>query len=340
MKNYYEILGVSKEATDAEIKKVYRKLSLKYHPDKNPQGEETFKEISEAYTILSDKNKRAKYDRGGDIRLEDLFGDSFNSGNPFDSFQSFFSGQRRSRRAQPKGKDLAITISVSIEEIYFSKEKHIKYKREKTCNKCAGTGGEWRICRECNGEGTQRRVSGNSFFKNIHQVICEVCNGQGKIPITLCTICVGKGTQLKPETFKFKLPRDIRPNGRIHYPTFGNQKPNGEDGGLFVGIELKQNEIFELEGNNLIYTTELTPLDVLIGKEIKIPHFEAELTLKLPELMNIKKEYILKGKGMKQIYEYNGNLIVKIEIKSPKMITPEQKKVLEELNKEENFKIN
>ena len=148
------ILGVSKEATDAEIKKAYRKLSLKYHPDKNPQGEETFKEISEAYTILGDTTKRAQYDRGDGIRLEDLFGDSFKGGNPFDSFQSFFSGQRPSRRQQSKGKDLAITIAVSIEEIYFGKEKHIKYKREKTCNNCVGTGGEWKICRECNGEGT------------------------------------------------------------------------------------------------------------------------------------------------------------------------------------------
>ena len=340
MKNYYEILGVSKEATAEEIKKSYRKLSLKYHPDKNTDGEEKFKEISEAYSVLSNPDKKAKYDNSGGVNIEDLFGRRGFGEDPFDMFQQFFNGGRnQNQKVRPKGQDLLITIGVDIEDIYFSREKKIKYNREVICLSCKGTGGEWNYCGGCNGKGVKRVVTGNSFFRNIHTVTCEVCNGKGKTPINLCTTCIGRGTTSREELFNFKIPLDIRPGQRINYPGFGNEILDGDTGGLVVGIELKPNQRFKLVGNDLIFLTQLNPIDIMLGKDIKIPHFDGEVELKLPQLMNISKSYVIRGKGMKLVYEYNGSLIVEIELEMPKTLTADQKKTLNEVREEDNFKI-
>tara|TARA_R110001592_G_scaffold61361_4_gene187022 strand:- start:608 stop:1630 length:1023 start_codon:yes stop_codon:yes gene_type:complete len=340
MKNYYEILGVSKEATPEEIKKAYRKLSLKYHPDKNPSGEEKFKEIAEAYDILSHADKKAKYDSGGGVRLEDLFG-GMGGTNPFDSFESFFSqSQGRQNHRQQKGRDLSITIGLDLEDIYYGKEKTIKYSRQKVCNDCTGTGGVWQKCTNCGGVGTKRVVSGNNFFRNIHTIACERCNGNGKLPLNLCSACVGHGTTSKGETFTFKVPTDIRPGQRVNYPNFGDERPDGVTGGLFVGIEMKPGQEFELVINDLIYTVDVNPLDVLLGKKIKVPHFEKEIEVKIPPFINIYRDYVVRGKGMKQIYQFDGNLIVKLKLTTPENITEEQKEIINKLNGEDSFKIN
>ena len=339
MKNYYEILGVSKEATAEEIKKSYRKLSLKYHPDKNPEGEERFKEISQAYGVLSDPNKKSQYDSSGGANIEDLFGGGFGE-NPFDAFQQFFGGGRKqNQHIKPKGQDLLITIGVDIEDIYFTNQKTIKYNRELICLSCKGTGGEWDHCVHCKGMGVKRVVTGNSFFRNIHTIECQSCSGKGKSPKNLCTTCVGKGTTPREEIFKFKIPLDIRPGQKIHYHRFGNEILDGDSGGLIVGLELKPNQKFKLVGNDLVFNTKLNPIEVMLGKDIKIPHFDGELELKLPELMNINKTYVIRGKGMKLVYEYNGNLIVEVELQMPKSLTEEQKKTLNTIKEGSNFKI-
>jgi|TARA_R110000796_G_C14506966_1_gene429499 molecular chaperone DnaJ len=339
MKNYYEILGVSKEATPEEIKKSYRKLSLKYHPDKNPQGEETFKEISEAYGILSNPDKKAKYDSGGGIRMEDFFNDSGH--NPFESFQSFFSRQNQNRGPRrEKGRDLSMTIGLDLEDIYYGKEKTVKYVRQKICVPCQGSGGVWQKCTNCDGIGTKRVVSGNNFFRNVHTINCDRCNGKGKLPLNLCTKCVGNGTIGNEEKFTFKIPTDIKPGQRVNYPSYGDEKPNGVTGSLFVGIELKPNQKFEMVGNDLVYKTYITPLEVIIGKKIKIPHFDSDLDIDIPSSANIYRDYVLRGKGMRKVYEYDGNLIVKLNLKNISgELTEEQKDRITEINKEVNSKI-
>ena len=337
MKNYYEILGVSKEATAEEIKKTYRKLSLKYHPDKNPDGEERFKEISEAYGVLSDPNKKSKYDRGGGVNIEDLFGNA-GSNNPFDAFQSFLQNQggpsHQQHHRQPKGQDLSITIGLDLEDIYFGKEKTIRYRREKNCKICEGTGGVWQKCTTCDGQGVRRVVSGNNFFRNIQTVNCDRCSGKGKLPLNLCSTCVGKGTQPESEEFKFKVPKDIKPGQRINYPSFGNEIHRGTTGNLFVGVELKPNQKFELSGDDIIYTTIISPIEVILGKTIKVPHFEKETEIKIPKPVNIYRDYVIRGKGMKKIYEFDGNLIIKLRLEVSEEITEEQMKSLKSLNKE------
>ena len=335
MKNYYEILGVSKEATQEEIKKSYRKLSLKYHPDKNPEGEEMFKQISEAYGILSNPDKKTKYDSGGDINFEDLLRGGFGGTNPFESFQSFFNRNNNQQRQQ-KGRNIGVTIGVNIEDIYFSNKKTIKYKRERLCNTCNGTGGDWVSCDYCGGRGIKQVVTGNSFIRNVRNIKCIKCNGRGKTPIRTCIPCVGKGTKSIEEIFEFSLPRDIRPGERINYPTYGDEIPNGITGDLLVGVELKPNQKFILEGNNLIYIENLTPLDVILGKECNIPHFEGELKIKIPPLVSINNKFSLRGKGMKLIYEYNGDLIVKLELDSSLTLTNSQVETLKKINDELN----
>tara|TARA_R100001443_G_scaffold115485_1_gene133363 strand:- start:246 stop:1265 length:1020 start_codon:yes stop_codon:yes gene_type:complete len=338
MKNYYEILGVSKEATPEEIKKSYRKLSLEYHPDKNPQGEEKFKEISEAYGVLSNPDKKAKYDSGGGPSFEDFFGD-MGSQNPFDAFQSFFSQNNR-RPKRERGRDLSMTIGLDIEDIYYGREKTVKYNRQKTCIPCNGTGGVWQKCTNCDGQGTKRVVTGNNFFRNVHTITCDRCNGKGKLPLNLCTTCVGRGTTGKEEKFTFKIPNDIQPGQRVNYPNYGDEKPEGISGSLFVGVELKPNQKFEMSGNDLIYKTDITPLEVVVGKKIKIPHFDSDLEINIPPSANIYRDYVLRGKGMKRIYEYDGNLVVKLNLKNISgELTEEQKNKISEISEEVNSKI-
>ena len=343
MKNYYEILGVSKEATQEEIKKSYRKLSLKYHPDKNPKGEETFKEISEAYGILSNPDKKAKYDSGGDINFEDLMRGGFGASNPFESFQSFFNRNNHNQKPQ-KGRNIGVTIGVNIEDIYFANKKTIRYKRERLCGTCNGSGGEWVICDYCGGNGVKQVVTGNSFIRNVRTVKCVKCSGRGKNPIKTCIPCIGKGTNSSEELFEFNIPRDIRPGERINYPTYGDEIPNGVTGDLLVGIELKPNQKFTLEGNNLIYVQNLNPLDVILGTLCVLPHFEGELKIEIPPLVDINNKFSLRGKGMKLVYDYNGDLIVKLRLDSNLTLEKNQVKILKKLNQElkenSNKKIN
>jgi molecular chaperone DnaJ len=336
MKNYYEILGVSKDANAAEIKKAYRKLSLKYHPDKNPDGEDRFKEISEAYGVLGDANKKSQYDNKGPS-IEDLFGRGFDGASPFENFESFFSNQRQ-HNVRPKGRDLGITISVSVEDIYFGKEKTIKYNRDVLCKVCDGTGGSWTICNICNGKGAKQYVTGNSFFRNIQTVPCDRCAGKGRTPVNLCSGCMGKETVSVKETLKFKIPLDIRPGQRVNYPSFGNEIKDGITGSVFVGIEIKSDEVFGIRGDDLVYTALINPVDMLLGKVIKIPHFDATLELKIPELVNIRQNYVLNGRGLKKPYGNTGNLIVYLDIENPKYLTDQQKNILENIKDSENFK--
>ena len=258
--------------------------------------------------------------------------------NPFDTFESFFSG-RRPQQPQEKGRDLSLTIGIELEDIFFGKEKTIKYNRQVACKTCKGSGGVWQKCTLCDGMGIKRVVTGNSFFRNIHTITCERCSGRGRLPLNLCSGCSGKGTITKEEKFSFKVPCDIRPGQRIHYPNFGDEKHNAITGALFVGIELKAHQKFELIGDDLVYIATITPIELIIGAIITVPYFEKDLELKIPELGDVNQKYIFRGKGMKKVYEYNGNLIIKLILKSPDNLTKKQKETLSEINSEDNFKI-
>ena len=190
----------------------------------------------------------------------------------------------------------------------------------------------WQKCTNCDGQGVKRVVSGNNFFRNIHTINCDRCSGRGKLPLNLCSTCMGNGTTREEEEFTFKPPSDIKPGQRINYPAFGNEIHNGITGDLFVGVELKPNQKFELLGDDLIYNTTINPIEVVVGKTVRVPHFDKELEVKIPKSANIYRDYIVRGKGMKRVYEYNGNLIIRLTLEVPEGFTEEQIETLKSLN--------
>jgi len=335
MKDYYKILGINTTASQEEIKKTYRKLSKTHHPDMGG-NENKFKEISEAYDTLGNESKRREYDD----KKSNPF-NQFGGGGPGmdDIFNSFFNQTQKQQRPTPRhGKDLNLKIHVTLEDIYFSKEKKIKYSRKKRCFSCNGTGGEWNVCGKCNGQGRIQMMTGNNFFRNIQSVTCPACNGKGKTPKNLCGTCVGHGLRAEEQIFKFKLPPDIKPGQRMSYPGYGDESPQGNQGNLFVEIRLSHNQTFELEGKDIIYTANISPLDMLLGTEIIIPHFDGSVKIDIPSLGDSDKVYQLRGKGMKEMGEWPGNLLVKLKIVNPKNMTEEQIEVLHKLQQEDNFK--
>ena len=340
MKDYYKILGINPTASQEEIKKTYRKLSKSYHPDMGG-NENKFKEISEAYDMLGNENKRKGYDnkRNNPFHQHHQGNSPFGGESDFDNiFNSFFNQSRDNRPHPAAGRDLNLKVEVSLEDIYFSREKKIKYSRRKKCFSCNGTGGEWNRCGHCKGSGRLQMVTGNSFFRNIQTTVCPSCNGKGKTPIHLCDPCIGEGVQTQDQVFKFKLPKDIRPGQRMTYPGFGDESPHGNQGNLFVEIKLNDNSLFKVEGKDLIYRAIITSIDLLLGTEITVPHFDGPAKINIPALGDINQTYMLRGKGMKEIGDWNGNLLVKLKIVNPKELTQEQISILAKVQNEENFK--
>jgi molecular chaperone DnaJ len=307
MKDYYKILGVSDSTSQEEIKKAYRKLSKEYHPDKGG-NEEKFKEISEAYTNIGDENKRREYDQ---MRNNPFGGDTF------DIFNSFFN--QSVHRSRPiKGRDLNMNISVSVEDIYFSKHKKIKYQREKSCNSCNGTGGEWKTCTSCNGVGSFRRVFSNGFMQQVVNTSCSDCNGKGKVPMKLCATCIGKGTNKSEEIFEFQIPKEVRHGDSLTYPRFGDEIPGGVPGTLFVNISINNDGEFKLDVNDLLYVLNVNPLDIMVGKEVTIKRFDSEFNFKLDKLFDPNRKYLIRGKGID-----GGDIVVTIKIIPPAEIDDE-----------------
>jgi len=319
MKNYYEILGVSKEATAAEIKKSYRKLSLQYHPDKNPQGEEKFKEISEAYDVLGDEAKKIQYDRGGPS-INDIF--SQGGADPFDIFERFFGQRGFQATHQRKGGDIKIKMNVSLEDCYFENEKHIKTNRYVSNNKPCGI---------CNGSGVQENIVGNGFFRQVIRNRCEECKGLG----------FWKGGETKIEEIKFKIPHGIESGHMMRMRGKGHAIWGGIDGDLFIVLYVDTHPHFERRGPDIVYEVEMGFVNMVLGKKISIPHFDGLLEVDTPPLHNFHNSLKLKDKGFftnDSPDGFKGNLYVFIKPTTPLLVTPQEKKLLSALSKEENFK--
>ena len=305
MNNYYDILGVSKDSTAEEIKKVYRKLSKEHHPDRGGD-ENRFKEISEAYTILGDSQKRAQYDNS----LNNPFsGGSF---DPNDLFNNFFN-QGRQRQRQQSGEDLSITIQVSLEEIHTGGTKKIRY---------------------------QRRI----IDKRQRPLVCTTCNGTGTVSLmgpfrTKCSSCNGKGriyaTQTVNQNLSFDIPRGVNNGEKIFYAGFGNETLSGP-GNLFVNITQKPHPIFTREGNNLLITKEIPFPILIIGGEMKVQTLTGMIKVKISENTKPMDRLRIAGKGLN--YENGvGDLIIILKPITPTKINDEEKSLLEKLKESENF---
>jgi molecular chaperone DnaJ len=359
-RDYYEILGVAKNASEEEIKKAYRKLAIKYHPDKNPDdpsAEDKFKEAAEAYDVLSNADKRAKYDRfghnapgggfgGGSMNMDDIFsnfGDIFGDGSPF---ESFFGGQRGGGRSVRKGTNLRIKLKLTLEEIAEGVEKKIKVKRHVACHSCNGTGaknsGAYQNCNTCGGNGQVRKVVNTMLGQMVSTATCHACNGAGKIITDKCNTCKGDGRELHEEVIPIKIPAGVQEGMQLSMSGKGNMHERGGiPGDLLIVIEEEEHPILKRDGNNVIYDLHISFIDASLGNSIEVPTIDGKVKIKIDPGTQSGRILRLRGKGIKDINGYDrGDQLVYVNAWTPKTLSSEEKAILEKLKDSPNFKPN
>ena len=355
-KNYYDILGVGKDASPDEIKSAYRKLAKKYHPDvnKEPGADEKFKEVNEAYECLSDPTKKSNYDQFGSASGPQGFGGFGNGGfGGFEGFGGFddlgdifgnifggFGGGRNARASTgARGEDLQVQITLSFEEAVFGVKKDITLSRVESCSHCHGTGArngtEYTTCSECHGSGRVRYTENSLFGRVIREGICKNCNGTGKEIKEKCSECNGNGYKKVNSTITVNIPAGIDDGQVITMRGKGNcGKRGGEDGDLHIIVKVKEHKILVREGFDLTLKLYVPFYTLLLGGEVEIPLPKGTTTLTIPELTQSNTIFKLKGKGIKNLNkEAYGNLIVTVIAETPKTLSKTDKKTLEELKK-------
>jgi len=352
-RDYYEILGVSKNANEQEIKQAYRKLALKYHPDKNKgnaEAEEKFKEATEAYEILRESKKRAAYDKfghegvsgfegfgqGAASDFSDIFGD-FDLGDIFEGFFGGGGGGGRSRRAR-RGADLQYDLQINLEDAASGLEAKIEIPRNEACDSCNGTGSASGtkpvVCPVCGGTGQVRQTQG---FFSITQP-CYKCKGAGKIISSPCRSCRGSGLQTKKRTITVKIPAGVESGSRLKISGEGEQAPNsGISGDLYVVIHVKKHDFFERHGNDVICVADVSFPMVCLGGEIEVRTISgSKAKMKIPPGTENGQVFRLKGNGIPYLGSYGkGDQLVKINIQVPKRLSPRQKELLKEFSRNE-----
>ena len=350
MRDYYEILGVSKDADANSIKKAYRKVAMKYHPDKN-QGdkaaEEKFKEAAEAYEVLSNPEKKQKYDRfghdglrggpggfsGGGMNVEDIFeqfGDVFGGGSPFDSF---FGGGRSQQRN--KGTNLRIKLKLSIQEIASGIEKKIKVKRLVTA-----PGVTFKTCSVCNGSGKVSKVVNTMLGQMVSSTVCHHCNGTGQIIDNKPPGVDSTGLQFKEEIIKINIPSGVGDGMQLSMTGKGNESAGGGiSGDLLILIEEKEDDNFKRDGNNVVYDLYINFTDAALGNELEVPTLSGKVKIKIPPGTQGGKIFRLRGKGIKDLNSsIAGDQLIHVNIWTPKKLTQEEEKILSQLKNSKNFK--
>lgn len=357
-KDYYDVLGVSKSSSQDEIKKAYKKLAFKHHPDKNPgmekEAEEKFKEISEAYEVLSDSQKRARYDQlghegvksdfgGGGFGwqnfthqedLEDIFGSFGGLGDIFESFGINVGGSSRRRQSHrpQKGSSLQLELSVTLEEVVTGCEKEIKISHEETCKKCHGSGAKHgskkEKCSACHGAG---RISFSQGFFNVARV-CERCQGEGEIVKELCEACRGRGVKVVAKKIKVQVPKGVESGIRLRISNEGNAgAKGGAPGDLYVVIYIEDHDIFKRQDSDIVVEVPITFTQAALGAQISVPTLEGKVKMKVPEGTQYGKVFRLRGKGLPSLRGYGrGDELVMIIIEVPDKLSKKQKVLLEE----------
>ena len=368
-RDYYEVLGVSKGASADEIKKAYRKLAVKYHPDKNPgnkEAEEKFKEAAEAYSILSDPDKKAKYDQFGhagvdgaapdfsggfgnlnDI-LNDLFGGAFGGGfGGFSGFGGGFGGGQRQQQRVYRGRDIRVRVKLTLEEIAKGVEKEISIEKSVPCNECSGKGAknssDIRTCSACNGTGQVQRVVNSFLGQTVTYSTCQQCGGEGKVITNPCRSCGGTGLIRKRETIKVKIPAGVEAGMQLTIQCQGHAaKNNGINGDLLVVIEEQEHPNLKREGNNLYYTKVISLPDAILGAEVEIPCLDGPYKIKVDAGTQSGTVVRLRNKGLPTVNGYGGtgDLYVKFAVWIPKKLDREDKEIIESLRKKDSFKPN
>ena len=364
-RDYYEVLGVDKNASEEDIKKAYRKIAIKYHPDRNPgskEAEEKFKEAAEAYDVLHDPQKRQQYDQygfdgpmvgfggfnGGGFSMDDIFsmfGDVFGGRGGFSGFSGFGGGGRQP--AQHRGSDLRLKVRLSLQEVATGVTKKFKVRKDVTCSHCHGTGAEdgsgTETCPTCHGSGVVTRTTQSLFGMMQTQSVCPTCQGEGKIIKNKCHECHGTGIVKGDEVVEIKIPAGVAEGMVVNVPGKGNAAiHNGIPGNIQVFIEEEPNSTFVRDGSNLIYNLLLDFPTAALGGTAEIPTVDgSKVKIKIEPGTQPGKTLRLRDKGLREVQGYGrdtGDLIVNISIYVPKELSKDEKKALEEMQKSDHFK--
>jgi molecular chaperone DnaJ len=362
-RDYYEVLGVNKDATKEEIKKAYRKQALKYHPDKNPgnkAAEESFKEAAEAYEVLSNDEKKARYDRfghagmsgagngfgggGGGMTMDDIFssfGDIF--GDAFGGFGAFGGSRRSSGRRVSKGTNLRVKVKLSLQEIANGAEKKIKVTKYDTCSVCGGTGAadsqSLSTCPTCHGSGHVTRLTNTMLGQMQTTSVCPSCGGEGKTITKKCISCYGEGIVQKEDIIKINIPAGVGKGMQMTVSGKGNApRRGGVNGDLLVVIDEEEHQDLIREGNDLIYNLFISIPDAILGTHVEVPTVENNVKIKIEPGTQPGRILRLRGKGLPEVNGYGrGDLLVNVNVWIPKTISREEAKIVEKFKDSATF---
>lgn len=356
-RDYYEILGVPKNASADEIKKAYRKLAVKYHPDKDSGDEAKFKELGEAYEVLKDPTKRQRYDQFGHAGMNG--GASSGGGNPFqgfggfnaeniqfdfggggldDLFGQFFGGGGGARQRQKRGRDVETTITLTFEEAVFGAEKRLSLTMEEECPHCHGStvepGYSMKTCPDCKGAGQQTRAMHTVFGQIQQAVVCPTCEGAGKVPEKACTVCRGKGTVRGEEKITVKVPAGIDNGATIRLRERGEAVTGGPRGDLYVHINVKPHKQFTRRGNTITSEERINMIDAALGTEIEVGTIDGPVRMKVPAGTQSRTDFKLSGHGVPQVgSKTRGAHVVTVVVETPTKLSKKQKELLEQFEK-------
>jgi len=345
-RDYYEVLGIAKDATDEEIKRAFRKLAFKYHPDHNPDdgAEGKFKQVNEAYEVLSDADKRVAYDRFGHGGAEGLFGrdfEGFNFGGFGDIFDAFFGGGTTATRQAPQqGADLLYKLTISFEEAVFGNEKEINILRTESCSLCQGTGckpgSQPSRCTNCNGTGQVRRVQQSIFGRFTSTTACSQCHGEGRIITEPCPQCRGGGKEKRQRSILVKIPAGVDDGTQIRLIGEGETGTRGgPSGNLYITLSVLPHQFFIRDGDNILYELPINFAQAALGMEIEVPTLDGKAKLKIPAGCQAGKVFQLKNKGIPHLHRRGrGDLLVTLRVVTPDKLTKKQRQLFQELANE------
>jgi len=342
--DYYDALGVSRSATEEEIRKAFRKKALEYHPDRNkdPGASERFQEVNEAYQVLTDPQKRAQYDRFGHAGLGSQQGQGFDPSDLIGGYGSIFDaffGNTRGRGGRSyAGSDLETTLQISFSEAAFGVTKEVPVNRMETCKNCKGSrsepGYQPQTCPNCNGSGHIRRTQRSLFGNFVQQVICNVCSGMGQVVSHPCSRCRGSGKENHSRQIKVDVPAGVANDIRIQLRGEGNSgEHSAPSGDLYINLQVEPHGLFQRSGNDILYNLDLTFPQVALGDEIVVPTLEGEVALKVPAGTQTGTVFRLKGKGIPHLGKTRrrGDELITVNISTPTNLDAKQKQLLMEL---------
>lgn len=356
-KDYYNILGVNKSASKDEIKKAFYKLAHKYHPDKKEGNEAKFKEVNEAYQVLSDDKKRANYDQFGsgfenmnqggayqqgfggfDFSGFQNGGAEFDFGNLNDIFSDFFGGMGGGRREERRGRDISTEIQISFSESVFGTDRKILITKASSCLSCHGSGAKagskMETCKHCNGQG-RIRESKRTIFGNIASTrTCDACSGSGEVPKEVCEICKGKGVLRREEEVSINIPSGIRNGEMIRMTGHGEAVSKGAAGDLYIKINVAPHPVFKRDGNDLAMSLNLKLSDALLGLEYPIETLDGGIKVTIPAGVAPNEILRVRGKGVPISKHKRGDLLIKVIIKMPGKISRKSRELIEKLKEE------